>query len=72
MDKTISLFGDPRVNEIMSATRINEYGKRKLLEVTTYPHCLGGSDYWALIYQCESELKFKSIRVSKLRDTSKF
>ena len=32
MDETISLFGDPRVNKVLSATRINEYCKRDFLE----------------------------------------
>ena len=32
MDKTINLFGDPRVNEVMSATRINEYCKKEFLK----------------------------------------
>ena len=30
MEKTISLFGDPEVNEVMSATRINKYCKRDI------------------------------------------
>ena len=34
MGKTISMFGDPRVNEVMSATRINEYCKRDIFEET--------------------------------------
>ena len=44
MDETISMFGDPRVNEVVSATRINEYCKRELLEETLHPHGLWGGD----------------------------
>ena len=44
MDKTIILFGDPGVNEVMSATKINEYCKRELLEETIEPHGFGGGD----------------------------
>ena len=44
MEKTIGQFGDPRVNEVMSATRINEYCKRDIFEETHDPHCLWGGD----------------------------
>ena len=44
MDKTIILFGDPRFNEVMSATRINEYYKRELLEETLNSHGLWDGD----------------------------
>ena len=44
MDKTIILLGDLRVNEVMSATRINESCKRDLLEETLDPHGLWGGD----------------------------
>ena len=44
MDKTINLFGVPSANEVMSATRINEYCKRNLLEETFDLHGLWGSD----------------------------
>ena len=32
LDKTINLFGDPRVNEVISANIINEYCKREFLK----------------------------------------
>ena len=44
MKKTTSLFGDLRVNEVMAATRINEYYKRDILEETLDPHGLWGGD----------------------------
>ena len=44
MDETMSLFGDPRVNEVMSATRINEYCKREFLEEPSKLHGLWGGD----------------------------
>ena len=44
MDETISLFGDPRVNEVVSATRINEYCKREFFEEPSNPHGLWGGD----------------------------
>ena len=44
MDKTISMFGNLRVNEVMSVTKINEYCKRELLEETLGPHGLRGGD----------------------------
>ena len=44
MDKTISLFGNLRVNEVMGATRINEYCKRNIHEETLDLHDLWGSD----------------------------
>ena len=44
MDKTIILFGDPRVNEVTSATKINEYCKREFLEEALDPHGLWGGD----------------------------
>ena len=44
MDETIIPFGDPRVNKVMSATRINKYYKRELLEETLDPHGLWGGD----------------------------
>ena len=34
MDKTIILFGDLRVNDVMTSTIINEYCKREILEET--------------------------------------
>ena len=40
MDKTIILFSDPRVNEVVSATRINEYCKRYIVEETLDLHGL--------------------------------
>ena len=40
MDKTIIMFGDPRVNEVVSATKINEYCKRGIIEETLDPHGL--------------------------------
>ena len=45
MDKTINLFGDPGVNEVMSATKINEYCKREFFEETPDPHGLWGGDF---------------------------
>ena len=45
MDETIILFGDPRVNEVVSATRINEYCKREFFEETFDPHGLWGGDF---------------------------
>ena len=42
MDKTINLFGDLMVNEVMGATRINDYCKRDLLEETLDPR-----GFWA-------------------------
>ena len=46
MNKTISWFGNMMVNEVMGATRINEYGKRNILEETLDLHGLwvGDSD----------------------------
>ena len=44
MEKTISMFGDMRVHEVMGATIINEYCKRDLLEETLYLHGLWGGD----------------------------
>ena len=44
MDETISLFGDPWVNEVVSATRINEYCKREFFEATYDLHVLWGGD----------------------------
>ena len=44
MDKTISLFGNMRVNEVMGATRINEYCKRDLLEEKLDSHGLWGDE----------------------------
>ena len=44
MDKIVILFGDLRVNEVMSATRINEYCKNDLLEKTLDLHGLWGGD----------------------------
>ena len=44
MDKKINLFGNLRVNEVMSAIRINEYCKREILEETLDPHGLWGSE----------------------------
>ena len=49
MYKTISLFGNSRINEVMSATRINEYSQRDLLEVTLDLHDLWGSEYYQSI-----------------------
>ena len=45
MDETIILFGDPRVNEVVSATRINEYCKREFFEEPYDPHSLWGGDF---------------------------
>ena len=45
MDKTIILFGDPGVNEVMSATIINEYCKRYFLEETIDLHGLCDGDF---------------------------
>ena len=44
MDKTISLFGDHGVNEVMSDTRINEYCKRDIFEETLDSHGLWDGD----------------------------
>ena len=44
MEKTIIVFGDPRVNEVMSATKINEYCKREIFEGTLDPYGLWGGD----------------------------
>ena len=44
MEKNISLFGDMRVNEVMSATKINEYCMRDILEETIDLHGLWGGD----------------------------
>ena len=44
MDKTISLFGNLRVNEVMGGTRINEYCKREHFEETLDPDGLWGGD----------------------------
>ena len=44
MDKTISLFGDPGVNEVMSATKMNEYCKRDFFEETLDQHGLWGGE----------------------------
>ena len=44
MDETISLFGDPRVNEVVSATRINEYYKREFFEEPSDPYGFWGGD----------------------------
>ena len=44
MDKTIILFGNPRVNEVMCATKISEYYKRELFEETLDPHGFFGVD----------------------------
>ena len=44
MDKTISLFDNMRVNEVMGATRINEYCKRNILEENLDLHGLWGND----------------------------
>ena len=44
MDETISLFGNPRFNEVVSASKINEYCKRDILEETLDPHGLWGGD----------------------------
>ena len=40
----MNLFGDLRVNAIMSAIRINEYCKRDILEETLDFHGFWGSD----------------------------
>ena len=45
MDETISLFSNPRVNEVVSATRINEYCKREFFEERFDQHGLWGGDY---------------------------
>ena len=44
MDKTISMFGDPGVNEVMSATIINEYCKSEFFEEICDPHGFCGGD----------------------------
>ena len=44
MDKTIRLFGDPRVNEVMSATRINDFFKWEILEEIIDSHGLWDGD----------------------------
>ena len=44
MDETISLFGDPHVNEVVSATRINEDCKREFFEEPSDLHGLWGGD----------------------------
>ena len=36
------MFGDTRVNDVTSATRINEYCKREIIEETLDPHGLCG------------------------------
>ena len=42
--KQIFLFGDPGINEVMTATRINENCKREIFEETLDPHGLWGGD----------------------------
>ena len=57
MDKTISLFVNLRVNEVMDATGINEYCKRNLLEETIDLHGLWAvtlANAWRDIYGCSS------------------
>ena len=44
MEKTISLFGNIRVNEVMGATIINEYCKSNILEETLDLHGLWGDE----------------------------
>ena len=44
MDKTINLFGDPWVNEVVSATRINEYYKWEFFEEPFDLHGLWGGE----------------------------
>ena len=44
MAETITLFGNMRVNEIVSATRINEYYKREFFEEPSEPPILWGGD----------------------------
>ena len=44
MDKTIILFSNSNVNEVMSATKINEYCKREIIEETLDLHGLWGAD----------------------------
>ena len=44
MDEIIILLGDPQVNEVVSATRINEYCKREFFEEPSNPHGLWGGD----------------------------
>ena len=44
MDKTMNVFGDPGVNEVMSATRINVYCKREFFEETSDPHGFWGGE----------------------------
>ena len=44
MDEIINLFGNPQVNEVVSATRINEYCKRDFFEEPYDPHGLYGGD----------------------------
>ena len=45
MEKTIRLFGDSGVNEVVSATRINEYCKRGFFEEPSNLHGLWGGDF---------------------------
>ena len=44
MDETIRLFGDPRFNEVVSATKINKYCKREFFEEPYDLHGLWGGD----------------------------
>ena len=44
MDKAINLFGNPGVNKVVSATRINEYCKREFFEEPSNSHGLWGGD----------------------------
>ena len=45
MDKTISMFDDLRVNEVMGATIMNEYCKRDLLKEILDSHGLWDGDF---------------------------
>ena len=44
MDRTIKLFINLRVHEVMGATRIDEYCKRDILEETLDLHGLWGNE----------------------------
>ena len=72
MDKIISLFGNPRVNEVMSASRINEYCKRDFFEETFDPHGLWGGDsgecmekyLWLVVLRRKVKRKLMNVTLS--------